>query len=150
MAAKKNPKKPKKPNLNNSVRFYPELKPEQEAVIMLIVHSGMSIKDSAAKVNRSIMAVYEWMKDPIMRKCLETEKERLHMELMDKFSSLPEKAYNAIQMNLMSDTPDVKVALQFLEKSGNLVKTTEKSNADEKTRRMAQALVAELSSIAED
>jgi transposase len=131
-------------------RFYPELKPEQEILIMLIVHSGMSIKSAADQLNKTYFSVYRWTEDPVFQKCMETEKARLHAELQNKFSSLPEKAYNAIQMNLMSENPDVKVALQFLEKTGNLVKTTEKSNADEKTRRMAQALVAELSAIAED
>ncbi|HNF28448.1 MAG TPA: hypothetical protein PKV80_28545 [Leptospiraceae bacterium] len=131
-------------------RFYPEIKSEYETVIMLIVHSGMSIKSIAEKLNKQYFTVYHWTQNEDFQKCLEKEKQRLHSELIHKFSSLPEKAYNAIQMNLMSENPDVKVALQFLEKTGNLVKTNEKSDADEKTRRMAQALVAELSAMSEE
>lgn len=141
-------KKSKKSNFEE--RFYPELKPEQESAVIMIVRSGFSLKDTAEKLNKTHHVVYKWMKDEGFRQALEQEKQKLHEELIHKYASLPEKAYNAIQMNLMSENPDVKVALQFLEKTGNLVKTNEKSDADEKTRRMAQALVAELSAMSEE
>ena len=150
MAAKKAriAKKPQKEK--TSERFYPSLSPEQETVIMLVTHRGKSIKQAAETVGKTYFSVYRWFDNPEFKRCMDLERERLHAELKDKYASLPDIAYNAILQNLQGENPDVKMALQLLEKSGNLVKTNAKADADEKTKRAAQALVAELQSFAEE
>ncbi|HNM05937.1 MAG TPA: hypothetical protein PKK05_23685, partial [Leptospiraceae bacterium] len=146
MAAKKD----KKDKKTENERFYPEIKPEYETVIMLIVHSGMSIKSIAETLNKPHTTVYHWTQLKEFQTCLEKEKIRVHNEILNKFSGLPEIAYLALHSNFTGKSPDARTALSFLEKTGNLVKTSEKSDADEKTRRMAQALVAELSAMSEE
>ena len=56
MAAKKD----KKDKKTENERFYPEIKPEYETVIMLIVHSGMSIKSIAETLSNPHTTVYHW------------------------------------------------------------------------------------------
>lgn len=150
--SKVKPKIPKKPKKSKSPsgRIFPELSIEKETVIILVTVQGMSIKNAALTIKKPPTTVYEWFKsDSDFLTCLKKQKEFMHEEIRSEFSNLPMIAYSAIRENLTGEEPDVKVALQFLRDSGNLVKTVDKENADDKAKRAAQALLSELESIAD-
>ena len=131
-------------------RRYPELDIEKETVILLITEKGLSIKQAALAIHKTPNAVYQWMrKDPDFISALQRQKELFLEEIKASYSNLPELAYKAIRNNLESSDPDAKLALAYLKESGNLIKTNEKSNADEKTLQAANMLVAELLAIAD-
>ena len=153
MSSKAKPRKPKKPKTAKSAvgRIFPEISLEKETVIILVTVQGMSIKNAALTIKKSPIAVYEWFRDDTeFQKKKKKQKEFMHEEIRSEFSNLPMIAYSAIRENLTGEEPDVKVALAFLKDSGNLVKTVDKENADDKAKRAAQALLSELESIVDE
>jgi hypothetical protein len=153
MSSKARPKKTKKTKtVKKSIdRIFPEISLEKETVIILVTVQGMSIKNAALTIKKSPVAVYEWFRDDIeFLAALKKQKEFMHEEIRSEFSNLPMIAYSAIRENLIGEEPDVKVALAFLKDSGNLVKTVDKENADDKAKRAAQALLSELESIVDE
>lgn len=141
-----------------SDRIFPEISIEKETVIVLVTEGGLSIKEAALKIKKTPMAVYQWFRDdePFLA-CLSKQKQYIHEQIRAEYSGLPKLAYGVIRDNLASKDfdehgrpiADPRLALQFLRDSGNLVKTVDKENADDKAKRAAQALLSELESIAD-
>lgn len=141
---------------STSDRIFPEISIEKETVIVLVTEGGLSIKEAALKIKKTPMAVYQWFRDdePFLS-CLAKQKQYMHEQIRAEYSGLPKLAYGVIRDNLASKDfdehgrpiADPRLALQFLRDSGNLVKTVDKENADDKAKRAAQALLSELESI---
>lgn len=143
---------------STSDRIFPEISIEKETVIVLVTEGGLSIKEAALKIKKTPMAVYQWFRDdePFLS-CLAKQKQYIHEQIRAEYSGLPKLAYGVIRDNLASKDfdengrpiADPRLALSYLKDSGNLVKTVDKENADDKARRAAQALLSELESIAD-
>jgi len=141
---------------STSDRIFPEISIEKETVIVLVTEGGLSIKEAAIKIKKTPMAVYQWFRDdePFLS-CLAKQKQYMHEQIRAEYSGLPKLAYGVIRDNLASKDfdengrpiADPRLALQFLRDSGNLFKTVDKENADDKAKRAAQALLSELESI---
>lgn len=140
----------------SSDRIFPEISIEKETVIVLVTEGGLSIKEAALKIKKTPRAVYEWFRDdePFLA-CLSKQKQYIHEQIRAEYSGLPKLAYGVIRDNLASKDfdengrpiADPRLALSYLKDSGNLVKTVDKENADDKAKRAAQALLSELESI---
>lgn len=143
---------------STSDRIFPEISIEKETVIVLVTEGGLSIKEAALKIKKTPMAVYQWFRDdePFLS-CLAKQKQYIHEQIRAEYSGLPKLAYGVIRDNLASKDfdengrpiADPRLALSYLKDSGNLVKTVDKENADDKAKRAAQALLSELESIAD-
>lgn len=156
-------KKPKKAKNGQkkepqSDRIFPEISIEKETVIVLVTEGGLSIKEAAIKIRKTPMSVYQWFRDDdAFLSCLAKQKQYIHEQIRAEYSGLPKLAYGVIRDNLISKEvdehgkpiADPRLALSYLKDSGNLVRTVDKENADDKAKRAAQALLSELESIAD-
>ncbi len=142
----------------SSDRIFPEISIEKETVIVLVTEGGLSIKEAALKIKKTPRAVYEWFRDDTdFLSALAKQKQYIHEQIRAEYSGLPKLAYGVIRDNLASKDfdengrpiADPRLALSYLKDSGNLVKTVDKENADDKAKRAAQALLSELESIAD-
>ena len=126
-------------------RIYPEIDLDHERAVRLVA-VGTPVKEVAALFCRDVSVVYKWLKIPAVEACLDAEKEKIFDCIRAEHMGIIRKCYTAID-RIITNTDDPRVlngVIGYLDKTGFLLKSTEKVAEDKRREQMVSSATSEL------